>query len=105
MKKENKKMLFEMMEKVNPDFKMDEVGQQPVQAQSGDAANLQKAVNATSTVRYADSRIDTPQELEAAFGDWISRTGYSLSNKPVRPISISTVQTLVRNAMLKLGYK
>lgn len=72
---------------------------------TGDVANLQKAVSSTSTVQYADSRIDTPQELEAAFGDWISRTGYSLNNKPIRPISISQVQTLVKNAMTKLGYK
>jgi len=103
--KDNKKLLFEMMEKVNPEFKMDEINQQPVQAQSGDVANLQKAVNANPTIEYANSRIDTPQELQDAFGTWISRTGYSLQNKPVRPISISMVQTLVKNAMVKLGYK
>jgi hypothetical protein len=81
------------------------IAQQPVQAKSGDVANLQKAVNANSTIQYADSRIDTPQELQDAFGTWISRTGYGLNNKPARPISISQVQTLVRNAMQKLGYK
>jgi hypothetical protein len=104
-KKDTKQLLFENMEKLNPDFKVNEVAPQPVQAASGDVANLQKAVNANPTIQYADSRIDTPQELEAAFGTWISRTGYGLQNKPVRPISISQVQTLVKNAMQKLGYK
>jgi hypothetical protein len=56
-------------------------------------------------VQYADSRIDTPQELQDAFGAWISRTGYGLNQKPIKPISISMVQSLVRNAMEKLGYK
>ena len=94
------------MKKVNPDFKLNEIiASQPLQTATGDVANLQKAVNTTSTVQYADSRIDTPQELQDAFGNWISRTGYGLNNKPVRPITISTVQSLVKNAMLKLGYK
>jgi hypothetical protein len=79
--------------------------QQPVQAQSGDVANLQKVVNANTTIQYADSRIDTPQELQDAFGTWLSRTGYGLSRKPVRALSISQMQTYVRNAMTKLGYK
>ena len=115
----NKKRLFEVMEKINPDFKIlnenisitadniqeQDLVQQPVQTQTGDVANLQKAVNANTTIQYADSRIDTPQELQDAFGTWIGRTGYALNNKPVRPISISQVQTLVKNAMTKLGYK
>jgi hypothetical protein len=85
--------------------KLQEIAPQPVQPGSGDVANLQKTVNANPTIQYADSRIDTPQELQDAFGTWISRTGYSLSRKPVRPISISQVQSLVKNAMTKLGYK
>jgi hypothetical protein len=106
----NKQRLFEMMEKLNPEFKNEDITPQPIPqgnqvTASGDVANLQKAVNATSTVQYADSRIDTPQELQDAFANWISRTGYSLNNKPIRPISISMVQTLVKNAMQKLGYK
>jgi hypothetical protein len=107
MKKDSKKLLFEMMEKVNPDFKMNEV-MPPTQLQgnqTGDVANLRNAANKAPTMQYADSRIDTPDELQAAFGDWISRTGYSLNIKPIRPISISQVQTLVTNAMIKLGYK
>jgi hypothetical protein len=105
--KDTKQRLFENMEKLNPDFKVNEVlpGQQPVQAVAGDVANLQNAANKSATMQYADSRIDTPQELQDAFGDWLSRTGYGLSKKPIRPISISMVQTLVRNAMQKLGYK
>ena len=105
IKKNAKQMLFENMGKLNPDFKVNEINDQPVQAQSGDVANLQKAVNANSTIQYADSRIDTPQELEDAFGTWLSRTGYSLNAKPNRPLSISLMQTYVRNAMEKLGYK
>jgi len=105
--KNNKQRLLEVMERLNPEFRINEQQPQqtPVQAQSGDVANLEKAVNSSSTVQYADSRIDTPQELQDAFGAWISRTGYGLNQKPIKPISISMVQSLVRNAMEKLGYK
>jgi len=101
-----KQKLFENMGKLNPEFKqVNEIAPQPVQAASGAVANLQKAVNNNPTIQYADSRIVTPQQLEAAFGTWLSRTGYGLNIKPNRPLTISQMQTYVRNAMEKLGYQ
>jgi len=101
----NKQRLFEVMGKVNPDFKVNEIVDQPVQAQNGDVATLQKVVNANPAIQYADSRINTPQELEDAFGTWLSRTGYGLQKKVRRPLSIPQMLSYVRNAMEKLGYK
>ena len=110
MSGKNKQRLFEVMERLNPEFKVSEViAPQPAQTATapatGDVANLQKAANNSPTIQYADSKIDTPQELQAAFGDWLSRTGYGKSQKVPRNITISQVQTLVKNAMIALGYK
>lgn len=133
MKKSNTKQnLFEMMEKVNPDFKtalneedscwkgykqygMKEKNgkevpncvpvneQQPIEPKvSPDVAYLQKATDKSVSVKYAASRIDTPQEFQDGFQEWLSTTGF---NPQKKPLSISQAQTLVRNAMIKLGYK
>lgn len=133
MKKSNTKQnLFEMMEKVNPDFKtalneedscwkgykqygMKEKNgkevpncvpvneQQPLEPKlPADVAYLQKATDRSASVKYAASRIDTPQEFQDSFQEWFSTTGF---NPQKKPLSISQAQTLVRNAMLKLGYR
>jgi len=94
-----------MMEKINPDFKMNEITNMPVRAKSGAVQNLQKAVNDNPTIQYADSRIVSPEQLEAAFGTWLSRTGFGANADPRRPLTISQMQTHVRNAMEKLGYR
>jgi hypothetical protein len=47
--KNNKQRLLEVMERLNPEFRINEQQPQqtPVQAQSGDVANLEKAVNSS----------------------------------------------------------
>jgi hypothetical protein len=107
MKKDGKKLLFEMMEKVNPDFKyksmlsdirqVDEIAPNQI---APDAAAAQKAT--TPYGQRANSRIDTPQEFQDGFMGWLSTTGFDPQKKP---LSISQAQTLVRNAMIKLGFK
>jgi hypothetical protein len=127
MKKiQTKQNLFEMMEKVNPDFKAineddscwkgykqygmkEKDGKEvpncvPVdeQAPPPDVAAAQKVAQSSTAMQTANYRIDTPQEFEAAFKSWFSTTGF---NPQKRPLTISQAQTLVRNAMISLGYK
>jgi hypothetical protein len=77
---------------------LQEIAPQP----SSDVANLQKATQNSPTVQYANSRIDTPQEFEQGFLQWFSTTGF---NPQKKPLNISQAQTMVKNAMMKLGYK
>jgi len=98
----NKHRLFELMEKVNPNFKNEDVLQKTTEPVPTDVANLEKAVKSSSSVQYADSRIDTPKEFEFAFKDWLSGTGF---HPQKNPISISQAQSFVKNAMESLGYK
>jgi hypothetical protein len=105
----NKQRLFEVMERLNPDFKVSEIlTPQPAPTQAGtgtvspDVANLQKASQKSPAMQTANSRIDTPQEFEQGFTIWFSTTGF---NPQKKPLSISQAQTSVRRAMEKLGYK
>ena len=97
----NKERLFEMMKKINPNFseQYDGSANKPIPA---DVAYLQKATDRSASVKYAASRIDTPQEFQDSFQEWLSSTGF---NPQKKPLSIAQAQTLVRNAMLKLGYR
>ena len=95
----SKKLLFENMEKLNPNFKLQEIAQQPI---AGDIANLQKVTQNSPGIQTANSRIDTPQEFEQGFTMWMSTTGF---NPQKKPLTISQAQTSVKNAMMKLGYK
>ena len=93
MKRNGRKLLFEMMEKVNPEFRqVDEI--------SADAATTQKAM--TPLNQRTNSRIDNPQDFKDWFQIQFSTTGFDPKE---RPISIGQVQGLVRDAMIALGYK
>ena len=94
-KTDTKQLLFENMEKLNPDFKMNEVV-------PSDVVNMEKAAQKSPVMNRANSRIDTPQEFEQGFQVWFATTGFDPLKKP---LSISQAQTMVRNAMMKLGYK
>jgi len=101
--KDVKQRLFEVMEVVNPDFKqLAEVVPQQQGTVATDIARQQKALNTSPAMQYANSKIDTPQEFEDGFKTWLSTTGF---NPKTRPLSISQAQTLIRNAMVALGYK
>jgi hypothetical protein len=103
----NKKRLFEVMEKVNPGFKLNENIEEEYAATtqgttSPDAAYSQQAMQKSPTVQYANSRINTPQEFEKWFTTEFSTTGFHPQKKP---IPISQVQTIVKRVMQNLGYK
>lgn len=102
--KNTKQKLFETMEKLNPEFNLQEITPvaPPNQTTPTDVVNMEKATSRSSQVQYANSRIDTPQEFQQGFAAWLGTTGFNPQNKP---LSISQAQTLVRNAMLALGYK
>jgi hypothetical protein len=111
-KKDSKKRLFEVMERVAPDFKPSE------------EQNLQElqAVAATSTatqqygqqpdVKYADStykmiapalkQINTPEKFAGAFQGWFQYLGYT---PQAGNISIQRVRMDVENTLKGLGYK
>jgi len=106
---DNKQRLFEVMEKLNPEFKVNEIlTPQPTPAQAGartvssDVTNLQKISQKSPAMQTANLRIDTPQEFEDGFTIWFTTTGF---NPQKKPLSISQAQTSVRRAMEKLGYK
>jgi hypothetical protein len=65
-----------------------------------DVVNAQKAT--TSTAQRANARIDTPQEFQDGFAAWLQTTGFDPQKKP---LGIGQAQTMVRNAMITLGYK
>jgi hypothetical protein len=67
-----------------------------------DINNVQRATQNSPAMQTANSRIDTPQEFEQGFTVWFSTTGF---NPQKKPLSISQAQTMVRNAMQKLGYR
>jgi hypothetical protein len=94
MKKKTKEMLFEMMEKINPDFNVQEAGVAP------DVVSAQKAT--TTGMQRANQRIGTPQEFQDGFMAWLGTTGFDPVKKP---LGISDAQSRVRNAMIALGYK
>lgn len=99
-----KQRLFEVMGKVNPEFKNsnEAQAQATVEPLSTDVTNLQKAIKTSSSVRFADSKIDTPIEFQEGFKLWLSTTGF---NPQKKPLSISQAQTLVKKAMESLGFR
>jgi len=102
--------MFELMEKLDPNFKRKEkqkmimeVGGQPVQNNMNtDVARLQKVTQQNSAMQNARERIDTPQDFKQAFQVWMATTGFVTDNKP---FNITQAQQLVREAMEELGFK
>jgi hypothetical protein len=99
---DNKKRLFELMDKLNPNINEIIQPTQTNQSVPADVAKMQQATQKSSTVQFANSRIDTPQEFEDGFKAWFATTGF---NPQKKSLSISQAQTLVKNAMISLGYK
>jgi hypothetical protein len=98
MKKDGKKLLFEMMEKVNPDFK--QVGEQTTAPMTGDVQQLQRVT--TTTQQSANSRINTPDEFSQAFRVWFSSLGFRPDKNP---IAIGRITQEVTKIMKELGFK
>ena len=113
-KKDTKQLLFENMEKLNPDFKLQEAnpnatqttGQQPIANkqpnQPSDVKSLYRANQNATSVRTAGKRINTTTEFPEAFRVWFSSLGYRPDNPA---ISIMKVRTEVEKIMRSMGYK
>lgn len=102
--KDNKHRIWEMMQRLDPNFKDEQQVQQQTDTSTGvpsDVTSLDKALQNSTSVLYSLSRIDTPQELESALKTIIGSTG--LVKK--KSITISQAQTLLKNAMQSLGFQ
>ena len=116
IKKNNKELLFENMEKLNPDFKLQELAPQPaVQPQAGaqpqagqpprqpgDVQTLGRASKNAGTVQTASQRINTATEFPEAFRLWFTSLGY----KPENPaINIAKVKIEIEKVMKSMGFR
>ncbi len=91
MENDSKKLLFEMMEKINPDFSHDDV--------SGDVASAGRL--RTAAQKTALSRVNTQREFNEAFESWFTTLG--VSGKYKDRINITTSLTHIRDVMEKYG--
>ena len=106
-----KQKLFENMEKLNSNFKMNEIVpqqgiNQPAQPvaprQPSDVQSLNKATQTASSVQKASQRINTATEFPEAFRVWFQGLGY----KPDNPaINIVKVKTEIERVMRSMGYR
>jgi hypothetical protein len=115
-KKNGKQRLFEVMERVVPDFKpveknnLQEQGPAPAQAvapttqtqQYGQQPDAQYADSTYKLIAPALKLINTPEKFAPAFKGWFQYLGYTpqLGN-----INIERVRMDVENVMKQLGYK
>ena len=109
-KKDSKKRLFEVMERVVPDFKPEE--KQNLQEIAPVAATSTATQQQQPDVAYADStykviapalkQINTPDKFAGAFKGWFQYLGYT---PQAGNINIQRVRTDVENVMKQLGYK
>lgn len=121
-----KDKLFEMMEKINPDFNINELydtvaqkpqftqnkqnipqsqakpttSQQPKQSMDATAVDL--LTQKSSQLKSYTSRIDTPKEFQESFLNWFKTTGFVTSGKK---ISVAQALSMVKTAMTSLGFK
>ena len=94
MKKVNtKQMLFEMMEKINPDFDYSNV--------SGDVRNASQL--RTTAQKAALSKVNTQREFNEAFESWFNTLG--VSNRYKDSVNITTSVSYIREVMEKKGIK
>ena len=103
-KKDNKKLLFENMEKLNPDFKIQEIA--PVAATSTATQQQQPDVayadSTYKTIAPALKQINTADKFAGAFKGWFQYLGYT---PQAGNISIQRVRTDIENVMKQLGYR
>lgn len=109
--------LFEMMNKLNPDFQLNEdsfgkfnssivsndqsTSQQPA-PKTGDAKNYNKANQNAKLLQNKSNKINNRVEFPEAFRIWFNSLGYSPEKNN---ITIAMVNTEIRKVMSQLGYK
>lgn len=112
-KKDSKKRLFEVMERVAPDFKVQEEQQnvqelQPVAATStatqqyGQQPDVTYADSTYKTIAPALKQINTPEKFAGAFKGWFQYLGYT---PQAGNINIARVRMDVENTLKALGYR
>jgi hypothetical protein len=112
-KKNGKERLFEVMERVAPDFKpVEETDLQEIQPAAGTTTTATQQYGSQPDAQYADSTykmiapalklINTPEKFAPAFKGWFEWLGYSpqLGN-----INIQRVRMDVENVLKEMGYK
>ena len=107
MATDNKQKLFDVMGKLNPDFKQpNKENLQEQYATAGTPANIQPNAQLPNsiykTVAPALKQVNTLDKFAPAFKDWFSFLGYSPKEGN---INILKVRTDVENIMKSLGYK
>ena len=107
--------LYQMMGKINPDFKINEDtfnssfetpnnisdtnnNEEP----TGDVKSYEKAMDNSPSLIKSGSKIDTPSEFQGAFKVWFTKLGYLPSKGN---ITISNINNQVREVLISLGYK
>ncbi len=102
MKKNNKQRLFEVMERINPDF---------LSAQKNDSENIdisndvERIKNLTTPAqKKAYSRINSQREFNDAFDAWFNSLGF-INNEYKNRINISTSISHITDIMEKNGIK
>jgi hypothetical protein len=111
-KKDSKKRLFEVMERVVPDFKPEEKQNlqevAPVAATStatqqyGQQPDVTYADSTYKTIAPALKQINTPEKFAGAFKGWFQYLGYT---PQAGNITIQRVRMDVENTLKGLGYK
>jgi hypothetical protein len=111
-KKDTKQLLFENMEKLNPDFKVQEEQNlqelQPIAAKStatqqyGNQPDVTYADSTYKTIAPALKQINTPEKFAGAFKGWFQYLGYS---PQARNMTIQRAKMDVEAALKELGYR
>lgn len=111
--------LYEMMGKINPEFKLkedsfptsfDNTNNQETTDNSintddlknGDAKNYNNVIQKSTSINKASNKINTSTEFPEAFKIWFTKLGYNPNNPSV---TISKVTSDIRSIMQELGYK
>jgi hypothetical protein len=104
MKKENKRMLFEMMEKVNPDFEQpkEDLPEQQTTIATTTTGNAQYGDPTYKMIAPTLKQVNAPEEFAPAFRGWFQYLGYS---PQANNINIARVRSDVEKIMKELGYK
>lgn len=110
-------ILYEMMQKLNPDFKLNEAefghfnssfnsNSQTNNAQpdpkTGDVKNYNKASQNAKTLANKSNKINNRVEFPEAFRVWFNSLGYSPEK---RNITIAMAIAEIRKVMTQMGYK
>lgn len=91
--KNKKNSLFEMMEKINPDFKI------PLNEESPDVSAMKDILNDKPNVKYRFSKIDNAHEFKGAFKAWFELLGFQPDD-----ITLSRIKADIDDVLTKKGF-